>query len=82
LLSSPYLLNYDFVLLLVPFFFLAGGERTPFEWSLIVAAYLIPFIALGIWNRNGNIDFSISAFTLLILLDRGTRRLDGLARAS
>jgi hypothetical protein len=82
LLSSPYLLNYDFVLLLVPFFFLAGGERTPFEWSLIVAAYLIPFIALGIWNRNGNIVFSISAFTLLILLDRGTRRLDGLARAS
>jgi hypothetical protein len=82
LLSSPYLLNYDFVLLLLPLFFLAGGDHTPLEWSPIVAAYLIPFVALEIWNRNGNIVFLISAFALLILFDHETRQLDGLPRAA
>ena len=82
LLSSPYLLNYDFVLLLAPFFFLAGGEHTPLEWSSMVVAYLIPFIALGIWNRSGNIVFSVSAFALLALLYRDRRQLDGFRRAS
>jgi hypothetical protein len=82
LLSSPYLLNYDFVLLLLPLFLLAGGDHTPLEWSPIVAAYLIPFVALEIWNRNGNIVFLISAFALLILFDHETRQLDGLPRAA
>jgi hypothetical protein len=76
LLSSPYLLNYDFVLLLLPLFFLTGRDCTWKEWVIIAAAYLIPFIALGIWGRQGNFAFSLSAFILLVMLHRETRQLD------
>ena len=82
LLSSPYLLNYDFVLLLIPFLFLLEKTRTRLEWSLIAAAYLIPLIALGIWGRQGNIGFSLSAIILLILVYRNTRALDVSPRAA
>jgi hypothetical protein len=76
LLSSPYLLNYDFVLLLLPFLWLLEHSPTRLEGGLIVAAYLIPFFALGIWGRKGNIGFSISAMILLLLIYRGSRSLD------
>jgi glycosyl transferase family 87 len=80
MLSSPYLLNYDFVLLLLPLLWLVDRAAARLEWSLVLIAYLIPFVALGLWGRQGNIGFSFSAIILLILAYCRARPLDGLPR--
>ncbi len=82
LLSSPYLLNYDFVILLLPFFWLAGQARTLFEWGAMILAYLLPFIALDIWHRQGNFVLLISTCILLILLFRDIHSLDAASKAA
>jgi len=77
LLASPYLLNYDFILLLVPLSVLAAQEIRPLRWFLLAASYLLPFLALGIFGRQGNFVFPLSALILLIMLYGDTRQLDG-----
>lgn len=64
LLVSPYLLNYDFVLLLTPLFLIAGQARTWREWSLIGLIYLVPWLGLGLFGRQGNITLILSALFL------------------
>ena len=63
LLVSPYLYNYDFILLLVPFAILVNS---PGIFTKIVAAlsYLIPSLAIIIYAREGNI--TLNAVTILI----------------
>lgn len=82
LLSSPYLLNYDFILLIVPFFLLAGQAHTFLEWSIMTITYLIPFIALDLWYRQGNFVFLASTFILLLLFFRDVRLLDAASKAA
>jgi hypothetical protein len=77
LLSNPYLLNYDFMLLLIPFFVLIQSERTRNEYLYLGLAYLLPIIAIGIFGRPGNNAFLVSTFMLLALFHRDTRPLDG-----
>lgn len=77
LLASPYLLNYDFVLLLLPFYFLAGQNNKPADWLFITAAYVTPFISVGLLGRYGNLGFSLSAILSLAILYRLSRQLDG-----
>lgn len=77
LLASPYLLNYDFVLLLLPLYFLAGQNNNTADWLLVIAAYIIPFISIGFLGRHGNLGFSLSAILLLAILYRRVRQLDG-----
>jgi hypothetical protein len=72
LIASPYLLNYDFVLLLVPLAILAGDKRKPVDWLLLIFAYALPFVALGVWGRRGNFALLLCAVILLILLYRDT----------
>jgi hypothetical protein len=60
LLIDPYLLNYDYVLLLVPLLLLAQARR----W-LVIIPYLIPWIALA-FGREGNLLLSLA--TLIVLL--------------
>ena len=76
LLSSPYLLNYDFVLMLVPLALLAGGQRKPVEWLLLAIAYVMPFIGLGLWSRQGNFVLPLCAGILLVMLYRDRQQLD------
>ena len=76
LLASPYLLNYDFVLLLVPFAVLAGEGRAPVDWILLAGVYLAPFLALLAWGRQGNFILPLGAAILLVLLHRGKPPLD------
>jgi hypothetical protein len=76
LLVSPYLLNYDFVLLLVPLAILAGQERKPADWILLAGAYALPFVALALWGRQGNFIFPLCAAILVILSYRQRRLLD------
>lgn len=70
LLASPYLLNYDFILLLIPLFFIAGPACTWREWSSVGAAYLIPWLGLGLFGRQGNLTLILSALFLAIGLYR------------
>ena len=82
LLSSPYLLNYDFVLLLVPVFLLFGEPIEVLERILIVVSYLIPLVAFVVLGRQGNALYSVSTLILFVLVFYHTRRLDVSPRAA
>ncbi len=68
LLASPYLLNYDFLLLLVPMAVLAGEKQGIGAWVLLGLAYLLPFPAVWLLSRSGNLVFSLSAIILMSML--------------
>jgi hypothetical protein len=76
LLASPYLLNYDFVLLLLPFFVLIKQPRTRLEYLYLALAYLLPVITFIFLGSPGNGAFFLSTFMLLAMLHRDARQLD------
>jgi hypothetical protein len=63
LLIDPYLLNYDYVLLLLPFFWLARRSR------LVWLAYALPFGML-VLGRDGNVLLVFAAIVTFILILR------------
>ena len=63
LLISPYLYNYDFILLLVPFAILVNSTGVTPK-LVAVFSYLIPSFAIIMYGRNGNI--SLNAVTIII----------------
>ena len=63
LLISPYLYNYDFILLLIPFAVLINSAGFVTKIAAILS-YLLPSFAIIIYGRTGNI--SLNAATLLI----------------
>ena len=67
LLVSPYLYNYDFILLLVPFAVLSQRGNL-FQRILVVLCYLVPTFALIQYRRDGNISLVIVSFVILTLL--------------
>lgn len=67
LLVSPYLYNYDFLLLLVPYAVFAMDGRTS-QRVLVIACYLVPTAAVLFLGRNGNFSLLLAAITLAILL--------------
>ncbi len=67
LLASPYLYNYDFLLLLVPFAELAR-RGTLAEKIIVFVCYLVPTYALLFYGREGNLSLMIVSLLLLILL--------------
>ena len=73
LLVSPYLLNYDYVLLLVPFMVLApearGSDRV---W--LALAYVAPAVALSLSGTAGNMSLIIYALVLAALMARVVSR--------
>jgi hypothetical protein len=60
LLLDPYLLNYDYILLLVPLLWLAQREK------LAIAVYFIPWAALAL-GRDGNLLLPAAALSLLVI---------------
>ncbi len=70
LLVSPYLYNYDFLLLLVPFVVLVRRAE-PVRIVIVFLCYLIPTFALLVWGRLGNIALLPVTMVLaaLVLLD-------------
>ena len=67
LLVSPYLYNYDFILLLVPFAVLANlSGVTP--KIIVILGYLIPTITIILYARNGNITLNIVTIIIAFLL--------------
>lgn len=74
MLVSPYLLNYDYVLLLVPFIELARGARSALEWIGVVLAYAVPVFGLGLLGTAGNVSLVLSACILSALAVRTLTR--------
>ena len=68
-LVSPYVQNYDFLLLLVPLIVLAA-EAHWMDWAWLALAYGVPFIALGLYGTAGNMSLVASALILWLLLVR------------
>ena len=67
LLVSPYLYNYDFLLLLVPFAVLTHGSSL-FQRIVVLLCFLVPTIALIQYGRDGNISLVLVSFVILTLL--------------
>lgn len=67
LLVSPYLYNYDFLLLLVPFAVL-NPRGNLVEKILLCLCYLVPTIALLVYGRDGNISLILVSIVMSILL--------------
>jgi hypothetical protein len=67
LLVSPYLYNYDFILLLVPFAVLIHNGNLV-QRIIVLLCYLAPTFALIQYGRNGNISLVIVSIVILTLL--------------
>jgi hypothetical protein len=67
LLVSPYLYNYDFLLLLVPFAVLAR-QGNLFQIFIVLICYFIPSFALLLLGRAGNISLILVTIVLTALL--------------
>ena len=67
LLVSPYLYNYDFLLLLVPFAVLISRGNLV-EKIVVVLCYLLPTFALVLYGREGNISLILISVVMLSLL--------------
>jgi hypothetical protein len=67
LIASPYLYNYDYLLLLVPFAVLFRS-CTMIGRILILLCYLVPTLAILVYGRNGNISLTVAALTMMMIL--------------
>ena len=74
LLVSPYLYNYDFLLLLIPFAILPKQSNLP-QIILVVTCYFVPSFALVLFGRAGNISLILVTIVLTVLLYLQVRRL-------
>ncbi|HET9908567.1 MAG TPA: glycosyltransferase family 87 protein [Anaerolineales bacterium] len=68
LLVSPYLYNYDFILLLVPFAFLIGQKLRFIHRLIVLICYLVPTFAIAFYGRNGNISLLVVTLVITILV--------------
>lgn len=67
LLISPYLYNYDFVLLLVPFAFLLKDNRL-IQRIIVGLSYLVPTLLIALLGRAGNLSLVAAALVLTVLI--------------
>jgi len=72
LLVSPYLYNYDFLLLLVPFAVLIRKSNL-LQKVIVILCYLVPTFAIILYGRNGNISLIVVSIILMLLLYIHTR---------
>ena len=73
LLINPYLQNYDFTFLLIPFLVLAGRAASPASWTTLLAAYALPWLGLGVLGRLGGATLLVSTAILAVTFIRLTR---------
>ncbi len=73
LLVSPYLYNYDFLLLLVPFAVLAN-KGSPLQKVILITSYLVPTFAILLLGRMGNISLITVTLVLTGLFYLHTRK--------
>lgn len=75
LLASPYLQNYDYVLLLVPLFILASEARR-LDWLWLAFVYLLPFIGIGFFGAAGYVSLVFTTLITFILFMGAIPKLD------
>ena len=68
LLVSPYLFNYDFIILLIPFAVLLSGNSGPVQKIIVIICYLVPTFAILLYDRAGNISLLIVTIILTVLI--------------
>ncbi len=68
LLVSPYLFNYDFIVLLIPFAVLLSGKSGLVEKVIVILCYLAPTLAIGLYDRAGNISLLIVTLIITVLI--------------
>jgi Glycosyltransferase family 87 len=68
LLVSPYLYNYDFILLLVPFTVLINTKTNFVQKIVVLICYLIPTLAIAFYGRAGNISLIVVTILITLLL--------------
>ena len=73
LLVSPYLFNYDFVLLIILFAVLLDFSSI-IDKIILALGYLIPSLAILVYGRAGNITLNIVTIVLTFLLYWRVRR--------
>jgi hypothetical protein len=82
LLISPYLYNYDFILLLVPFAVLIKDGNS-IQKIIVLICYLVPTFAIALLGRAGNIWLIAVTIVIAVLLYlRITSKVDVPALAS
>ncbi|MDQ3004552.1 MAG: DUF2029 domain-containing protein [Chloroflexota bacterium] len=82
LLVSPYLYNYDFILLLVPFVVLIKDGNV-LQKIIVLICYLVPTFAIAFLGRAGNISLIAVTIVIAVLLYlRITSKVDVPALAS
>lgn len=67
LLVSPYLYNYDYLLLLIPFAIMIGNG----SWLrriIVVLCYLVPTFAILLYGREGNISLLVASLAMMAVL--------------
>ncbi len=74
LLVSPYLFNYDFVLLLIPFAVLLDKRPGVVQIVIVMLCYLIPTLAIIIYGRDGNITLNVVSIVITFMLFIRTHR--------
>ena len=74
LLVSPYLFNYDFVLLLISFAVLLNSSNIV-DKIVVTLGYLIPSLAILVYGRAGNLTLNIVTIILTFLLYWRVRRV-------
>lgn len=76
LIVSPYLYNYDYILLIIPFIFLLDQIRNWPIWIILGLCYLAPYLALALYGRGGNLSLIIITLVLFVLLCFKFKRVD------
>jgi len=73
LLISPYLYNYDFLLLLVPFAVLINRSNL-LQKASVGICYLSPTLAISLYGRDGNVSLLLVTILMSILLYQCIRK--------
>jgi hypothetical protein len=82
LLVSPYLYNYDFILLLIPFAVLIRDGNI-LQKIIVSICYLVPTFAIAFFGRAGNISLiAVTMVIVALLYLRITSKVDVPALAS
>lgn len=80
LLVSPYFYNYDFILLLIPFAVLFDQPKNWTMKFVLGLCYLAPFIAIGLYGRDGNLALLVITAILAFLFYFKMKGIDVLAQ--
>jgi hypothetical protein len=75
LLVSPYLYNYDFILLLIPFAVL-GNSKGIAGWVVVILCYLVPSVAILLLGREGNMLLLVSAMVVAVFMSVRARDMN------